>query len=120
MTQPQRNSPPLTREDLLDILEKSTHAQLRALRSLRPGRRPFRSRAGPEGKSNVQIVYDILLKAGRPLHIQDILQQARQTHGRRLSRESLVSALTKKVLDQNTFTRTAPNTFDLVPRPTAL
>jgi hypothetical protein len=29
----------------------------------------------------------------------------------------LVSALTKKVLDQNTFARTAPNTFDLLHRP---
>jgi hypothetical protein len=29
----------------------------------------------------------------------------------------LVSALTKKVLDQNTFCRTAPNTFDLLKRP---
>jgi len=117
MTQPQRNSPPLTREDLLDILEKSAQVQLRALRSLRPGQRPPRPRPGPAGKSNIQIVYDILLKAGGPLHIQDILQQARQSYGVRLRRESLVSALTKKVLDQNTFTRTAPNTFDLVQRP---
>jgi hypothetical protein len=29
----------------------------------------------------------------------------------------LVSALTKKVLDQNTYGRTAPNTFDLLSRP---
>jgi hypothetical protein len=35
-----------------------------------------------------------------------------------LSRDSLVSALTKKVLDQHTFCRTAPNTFDLLHRPT--
>ena len=119
MNQSSSHAPPLTREDFLDILEKSTQAQLRALRSLRPAQRPPRPRPGPEGKSNIQIVYDILIKAGGPLHIQDILQQARQTYGVRLSRESLVSALTKKVLDQNTFTRTAPNTFDLVHRPTA-
>ncbi len=36
---------------------------------------------------------------------------------RPLRRESLVSALTKKVLDHHTFTRTAPNTFDLLHRP---
>jgi len=117
MNKSSAQAPPLTREDLLNILEKSTQAQLRALRSLRPGQRP--PRPGREGKSNIQIVYDILIKAGGPLHIQDLLQQARQTYGVRLSRESLVSALTKKVLDQNTFTRTAPNTFDLAHRPTA-
>jgi hypothetical protein len=41
---------------------------------------------------------------------------ANQSYGVKLSRESLVSAITKKVLDQNTFCRTAPNTFDLINR----
>jgi len=52
---------------------------------------------------------------GFPLN--EIIRRAQQLHQRPLRRESLVSALTKKVLDQNTFTRTAPNTFDLLQRP---
>jgi hypothetical protein len=107
----------LSKEDLVDILEKTALAQLKALRSLR---RPAASRPGSPGqksKSNMDIVYDILSAAPGPLHINEIIQQARQTYSRRLSRESLVSALAKKVLDQNTYTRTAPNTFDLLQRP---
>ena len=108
---------PLTREDLLDILEESTHAQLRALRAFRPtqARRP--RTPDHKGKSNIAIVEDVLKAAPGPLHIEDILAQAQQRFHRKLSRESLVSALTKKVLDRHTFTRTAPNTFDLLHRP---
>ena len=65
----------------------------------------------------MDIVYDILLAAKGPLHITEILQRAKKDHHRPLRRESLVSALTKKVLDRQTFTRTAPNTFDLLQRP---
>jgi hypothetical protein len=65
----------------------------------------------------MDIVYDILVAAKGPLHINEIIQRAKKDHRRQLRRESMVSALTKKVLDQNTFTRTAPNTFDLLPRP---
>jgi hypothetical protein len=68
-------------------------------------------------KSNVSIVEEILKSAGQPLHINQILEQAQLLFGRKLSRESLVSALTKKVLDQQTFCRVARNTFDLLDRP---
>ena len=65
----------------------------------------------------MDVVHDLLLAAKGPLHINDIIQRAKKGYHRQLRRESLVSALTKKVLDQNTFTRTAPNTFDLLHRP---
>ena len=102
----------LTREELLSILEKTADGQLRAVRSLR------RAAASPvrrtrQGKSNISIVEDILRAHGGPLHINDILQKAAQRYGKKLSRESLVSALTKKVLDEQTFCRVARNTFDL-------
>ena len=108
---------PLTKNDIIDILETSTLAQLRALRSLRrAGQRPA-AHPGTKRKSNIDIVYDILVAAKGPLHVTDILQRAKKDYQRPLRRESLVSALTKKVLDHHTFTRTAPNTFDLLPRP---
>lgn len=104
-----------TREILLEVLEKATEGQLRALRSLR---RISRHRPPPRGqrKSNIAIVEDILRSAQSPLHITHILEQAQKRYGRKLSRESLVSALTKKVLDQHTFARVGRNTFDLLHR----
>jgi len=108
---------PLNKDDLIEVLETTALAQLRALRALR--RSEHRKRVPPEAKrrSNMDIVYDILVTAKGPLHINDILQRATKDYHRQLHRESLVSALTKKVLDQNVFARTAPNTFDLLKRP---
>ncbi len=108
---------PLNKEDLIEVLENSALAQLRALRALRRSTGRKTARGEPKRKSNMDIVYDILLAAQGPLHIHDIIQHAQKDHHRALHRESLVSALTKKVLDQNVFTRTAPNTFDLLHRP---
>ena len=108
---------PLTKDDLIEILENSALAQLRALRSLRRAEQRPPALTGAKRKSNMNIVYDILLAAKGPLHITEILQRAKKDHHRPLRRESLVSALTKKVLDRQTFTRTAPNTFDLLQRP---
>jgi hypothetical protein len=111
-----QNPSPLQREDLLEILETTTHAQLRALRLLRRPA-PERSQTSPPPKSSMALVQAILSQADQPLHIEEIIARAHKQYGRQLRRESLVSALTKKVLDQNTFRRTAPNTFDLLNRP---
>jgi hypothetical protein len=108
---------PLTKDELLNVLEITTTAQLRALRALRRSQQRPRPPAEPGRKSNMAIVHDILAAAKGPLHVQEIIQRAKKDHRRQLPRESLVSALTKKVLDQNTYVRTAPNTFDLLSRP---
>ena len=105
---------PLTKNDLLDVLENSTLAQLRALRRSQDRKRP---QPEPDRKSNMDIVHDILTAAKGPLHVNEIILRASKDHRRQLRRESLVSALTKKVLDQNTYVRTAPNTFNLLSRP---
>jgi hypothetical protein len=106
-------SNPISREELLDILEASTSAQLRVLRGLRQKSKP---RVQRKGRSHMEVVHDVIAAATGPLHVDEIIQRASQTCNVKLSRESLVSAITKKVLDQNTFTRTAPNTFDLINR----
>jgi hypothetical protein len=108
---------PLNKKDLIDVLEITALAQLRALRALRRADERPPAPAGSKSKSNMDVVHDILVAANGPLHIDEIIQRAKSHHRRQLRRESLVSALTKKVLDQNTFTRTAPNTFDLLQRP---
>jgi len=108
---------PITKNDLIEVLQSSALAQLRALRSLRRTQQRPATPPGAKRKSNMDVVYDILLAAKGPLHITDLIQRAKKDYHRQLRRESLVSALTKKVLDQNTFSRTAPNTFDLLKRP---
>ena len=108
---------PLTKSELLEVLENSTLAQLRALRALRRSHERKRPPSEPGHKSNMDIVYDILVAAKGPLHVNEIILRAKRDYRRPLRRESLVSALTKKVLDQNTYGRTAPNTFDLLSRP---
>jgi len=115
-TIPSPTTEALTRDQLLDVLETAAHSQLRALRALRPATRRRGRPPGQKGKSNIAIVEDLLKAAHGPLHIQDLLAQAQHRFRRKLSRESLVSALTKKVLDGQTFVRTAPNTFDLAHR----
>jgi hypothetical protein len=108
-------SDPLSRDELLDVFEEMLDGQIRALRSLRGGRR--RGDTGPaqgKKKSNMSIIEDILALAGEPLHINEIILRAKRDHGVDLKRESIVSALTKKVLDRRTFCRTARNEFGLL------
>jgi hypothetical protein len=105
-----------SREDLLEMLTTAAEGQLRALRALH--RRFHRPEPSPEKRrSNIAIVEDILRSAPGPLHISQILSQAQERYQVHLSRESLVSALTKKVLDRHTFCRVGRNTFDLLDRP---
>jgi CMP-N-acetylneuraminic acid synthetase len=66
-----------------------------------------------KSKSHVSIIRDILLAAGSPLHVSEIIQLANEQYGVTLDRESVVSALTKKVKKGVTFVRTGPNTFGL-------
>ena len=108
--------PPLEHDDLLNIMETLAEAQLQAVRKLRGTEGQAREAKPRRVKSNISIVIDILKSAGGPLHINEIIAQAASAHGRTLSRESLVSALTKRVLDNRIFCRTAPNTFDLIER----
>ena len=56
---------------------------------------------------------DILRRSRGPLHISEIIAQVRAKHGVTLDRESLVSALVKKVHRRQGLSRTAPNTFQI-------
>ena len=63
--------------------------------------------------SNMDMALDILRQAKRPLHVSDLLAQVKAKHGVSLDRESLVSALVKKVHRNQGVARTAPNTFEV-------
>lgn len=63
--------------------------------------------------SNIDIVQNVLNSAGHPLHISDIIRMAEQKYQIQLNRDSIVSAVLKKINAGQTFIRTAPNTFAL-------
>ncbi len=63
--------------------------------------------------SNLNTVEDILQNSGQPLHISKIIQIAQKDYGVHLERDSIVSALIKKINAGKTFLRVGPNTFAL-------
>jgi hypothetical protein len=103
------------RDTILGAIEASLDAQLRAVRRLRHGE-PAPAHRGPrKGRSQVDMAYDVLKKAGGPLHISEILARIRTTFHVTVDRESLVSSLTKKVMRGDRFVRTDKSTFSLRP-----
>ena len=99
------------RDTILDAMVTSLEAQLRALKRLR-------GTSGEEepldrGMSQVDMVYDILKRAGQPLHISQIIEDVEKIHGVKIERESIVSALSKKVIKEDRFVRAGKNTFAL-------
>lgn len=99
------------RDIILDTIEASLDAQLRAVRKMR------QPAAGEEpktkGMSQLDMAYEILNRAAQPLHVKEIIDRIESVHGVRLDRESLVSALSKRVARADRFVRTGKNTFSL-------
>lgn len=106
----------MTQDDIkdavLDALIVATEAQLRGLKRLRQTPAPRRP-SSRVGLSQVDMVEDILGVANESLHIGEIIDRVEKAHGVRLDRESIVSALTKKVTKGDRFARTGKNTFAL-------
>ena len=104
------------RKVILETVETVLDAQLRAVRRLRRGELPAQTSAGKNrrrSRSQMNIVEDLLMEAGQPLHISAIIEQAKSRFNQVLDRESLVSALSKRVSRKDRFVRTGPNTFGL-------
>lgn len=99
---------------VLNALAVSLEAQLRAVRRLQGSGRAAEGSKGKESRSQVDLVFDILNAAGQPLHISEIIERVRKRHNVLLERESIVSALTKKVQRGDRFTRPDPNVFGLL------
>ena len=104
----------LSNETVLRVLEAMLKAGLRAVREelAATGARPRKIRE-TQRKSNTKIVADLLRKEGRPLHIDEIIRLAGE-EGVALHRESIVSAMTKKLLAGKLFRRTGRNEFALL------
>lgn len=104
-----------TRDLILSAFEASLDAQLRAVRRLRQGPAAAAEPPRRKGMSQVDMAFDILRKARSPLHISGILERIRSQFGVTVDRESLVSALSKKVARGDRFLRPEKNTFALRP-----
>jgi DNA-directed RNA polymerase delta subunit len=102
------------RDIILDTMVVSLEAQLRALKKLRGS--PEEDEPREKSMSQVDIAFNILSKTGKPLHISQIIADAEKMFGVKLERESLVSALSKKVMKEDRFVRTGKNTFALKAR----
>jgi hypothetical protein len=63
--------------------------------------------------SKIEIARNVLHIAGRPLHVSEIIRLAQRDFQVALDRDSIVSAILKKVNAGKSFIRTAPNTFAL-------
>jgi hypothetical protein len=96
---------------VFDAIEVSLEAQLKAVKRLRAG--PPQSRAARKGTSQIQMVHDVLRRAGKPLHVTEIIERVEKAHGIKLDRESIVSTLVKKVNRGDRFVRTDKNVFGL-------
>ena len=62
----------------------------------------------------MSIVYDILRASPKPLHVTDIIARAKEQFDVHLDRESIVSAMTKKIKSGRMFKRMGPNTFAIL------
>ena len=99
---------------ILETVEQSLDAQLRAVRRLRQGDAPPRQRARSR-LSQVDMAYDILKKARAPLHVSELLARIEKAYAVAVDRESLVSSLSKKIARGDRFVHTAKNTFGVRP-----
>ena len=106
------------RDDLIDILEAVSKAQLNTFRRLRRSARqetPVAGAKSAKSMSQLDMAYNILRSAGRPMHISEIIALVAKRHGVTLDRESIVSAITKRVARKDRFIRTGPNVFSALP-----
>jgi len=109
------------RTAVLEAVELSLTMQLKAIRALRSGKQSFTSigaspddRVKKRGKSHIDMTLDILKEANQPLHITEIIKRISLRFAVAIDRESLVSALTKRVRRGSLFVRTSKNTFSLI------
>ena len=96
---------------VLSAFEIALDAQLRAIRRAKTGKPTHPGKE--KSTSQIDMVHDVLRRAGKPLHISEILDRVEKAHGRRLDRESVVSSLVKKIARGQRFERSDKNVFTL-------
>ncbi|MDD2230135.1 MAG: HTH domain-containing protein [Candidatus Cloacimonetes bacterium] len=102
------------RRIILEVEEIKAMARLRAVRNALKGEKEQPVDDDNQPVSQVTYVYDILKEVKHPLHVSEIISVAQERFGIDLLRESIVSALLKKVYRFDRFIKTGPNTFGLI------
>lgn len=98
------------RDTILLAMAESLEAQARAVRRLQTQEREDAPRQD-KGMSHTDMAYDILCMLRKPLHVSELLARIEKVHGVTVDRESLVSALAKRIAREDRFVRTGKNTF---------
>ena len=101
------------RKAILEVEELKLKAQLRAVREALKGESVPLLDEVKKRTSQVEYVYQLLKSEKRPLHVSEIITKCKEWFGIELSRESIVSALLKKVNRMDRFIKTDRNTFGL-------
>jgi predicted transcriptional regulator len=96
------------------LQESLLKSQLRIIRDFLKGEEEPKFKPRGKGRSQMSIIYDILLAAQKPLHVTEIITQAKKDFNVDLDRESIVSAMTKKVKSGRMFKRVEANTFTIL------
>ena len=100
-------------EEWAKLQESMLLEQLKVIRRfLRKGKEVMDAKKD-KGMSKLSIAENILDASSTPLHVTDIIKKAKNDYQTGIDRESIVSAISKKVQKGDTFIRTAPNTFGL-------
>jgi predicted transcriptional regulator len=100
-----------TFDKVLDLQKDLLQSQLRTI--YRYQQQSGQGKKRIKRTSKLDIVADILASANQPLHISEIIRIAQQEYQTEMERDSIVSALVKKVKAGRRFVRVAPNTFAL-------
>jgi len=96
-------------ESYLQYQKEITETKLKIITRFQKG-----IQAKPDKRtSKIEIARNVLHIAGRPLHVSEIIRLAQRDFQVALDRDSIVSAILKKVNAGKLFIRTAPNTFAL-------
>ena len=104
-----------TFDKLIEFHKELLQSQLKIIRRYQQQSPEFKKQL--KRTSKLDIVEDILYSANQPLHIDKIIQIADSDYNVTLQRDSIVSAIVKKIRAGQRFVRVAPNTFALKDTP---
>jgi len=93
----------------LDLVEGLAKSTLDIVNKFRSGIPVGSSRSKRTYK--FEYVESILRNAGKPLHVNEIIETAKRDYKVKISKDSLSSAISKKIRAGGNIIRTAPNTF---------
>jgi hypothetical protein len=96
-------------EQFLDLQRELLETQLEIIKKYQ------RTDSRIERTSKIDVVENILKKAGHPLHISEIIRIAQNDFQVSIERDSTVSAIIKKVKANQGFIKTGPNIFAWAP-----